>query len=197
MGLNLDEKKALVAEVGATVATAQAMVLAEYRSLEVGEITKLRAKARGAGVYLRVLKNTLARRAVAETPFAGLAQHMKGPLVYGMSPDPWLLPRSCMCLPRPMRSRHYGRGHANQVMSAKEVASLAGLPSRQSRWPNSSGPCRRRSPSSCKRSTKSRASLFAWWRRSGDQKGSPADCLTLNQSAGARPNAYRRASPLK
>jgi hypothetical protein len=39
--------------------------------------------------------------------------------------------------------------------------------------------------------------LFAWWRRSGDQKGSPADCLTLNQSAGARPNAYRRASPLK
>ena len=71
MGLNLDEKKALVAEVGATVATAQAMVLAEYRSLEVGEITKLRAKARGAGVYLRVLKNTLARRAVAETPFAG------------------------------------------------------------------------------------------------------------------------------
>ena len=64
MGLNLEQKKALVAEVSAQVAQSQAIVLAEYRSLEVGEITQLRAKARGAGVYFRVLKNTLARRAV-------------------------------------------------------------------------------------------------------------------------------------
>ena len=88
MGLNLDEKKALVAEVGAKVAQAQAVVLAEYRSLEVTEITQLRAKARGAGVYLRVLRNTLVRRAVAQTPFEALAQHMSGPLMYGISPDP-------------------------------------------------------------------------------------------------------------
>jgi large subunit ribosomal protein L10 len=68
LGLNLEEKKELVAEISAKVAQAQAIVLAEYRSLEVGEITKLRAKARGAGVYFRVLKNTLARRAVTDTP---------------------------------------------------------------------------------------------------------------------------------
>jgi len=88
LGLNLEEKKALIAEVSAKVAQAQTIVLAEYRSLKVGEITLLRAKARGAGIYFRVLKNTLARRAVADTPFAGLAQHMTGPLVYGISPDP-------------------------------------------------------------------------------------------------------------
>ena len=132
MGLNLDEKKALVAEVGATVATAQAMVLAEYRSLEVGEITKLRAKARGAGVYLRVLKNTLARRAVAETPFAGLAQHMKGPLVYGMSPDPVAVAKVLHEFAKANEKFVITAGAMpNQVMSAKEVASLASLPSRQ------------------------------------------------------------------
>lgn len=67
MGLNLDEKKAVVAEISAQVAEAQAIVVAEYRGLEVGDITVLRAKARKDGVYLRVLKNTLARRAVAGT----------------------------------------------------------------------------------------------------------------------------------
>jgi len=88
LGLNVEQKKALVAEIGAKVAQAQAIVLAEYRSLDVAALTQLRAEARGAGVYFRVLKNTLARRAVADTPFAGLAQHMTGPLAYGISPDP-------------------------------------------------------------------------------------------------------------
>jgi large subunit ribosomal protein L10 len=132
LGLNLDQKKALVAEIGATVAQAGAMVLAEYRSLEVSDITKLRAKARQAGVYLRVLKNTLARRAVSDTPFSGLAQHMKGPLVYGISTDPVSAAKVLQefaksndkfvikagCLP-------------NQVMTSKEVATLASMPSRE------------------------------------------------------------------
>ena len=131
MGLNLDEKKALVAEVSATVAKAQAMVLAEYRSLEVGEITALRAKARGAGVYLRVLKNTLARRAVAETPFAGLAQPLTGPLVYGMSPDPVAVAKVLHEFAKAHEKLVITAGAMpNQVMSAKEVASLASLPSR-------------------------------------------------------------------
>ena len=65
MGLNLDEKKAVVAEVSAEVAKAHGIFVAEYRGLEVGRMTELRAKARKSGVYLRVLKNTLARRAVA------------------------------------------------------------------------------------------------------------------------------------
>ena len=88
MGLNLEQKKAVVAEVSAKVAQAQAIVLAEYRGLEVGDMTELRAKARQSGVYFRVLKNTLARRAVADTPFAGLAEQMFGPLAYGISTDP-------------------------------------------------------------------------------------------------------------
>ena len=65
-----------------------AIVLAEYRGLGVGSMTELRRKARGSGVYLRVLKNTLARRAVRDTPFAKLADVMVGQLVYGISSDP-------------------------------------------------------------------------------------------------------------
>ena len=65
MSLNLEGKKEVVAEVAARLANAQSVVLAEYRGLEVGDMTQLRAKARASGVYLRVLKNTLARRAVA------------------------------------------------------------------------------------------------------------------------------------
>src|SRR6266852_2815164 len=78
----------MVAEVSAQLAKAKTVVVAEYRGLEVGRMTELRAKARKSGVCLRVLKNTLARRAVEGTPFAGLSPHMKGPLVYGISPDP-------------------------------------------------------------------------------------------------------------
>ena len=87
MGLNLDEKKAVVAEVSAEVAKAQAIVVAEYRGLEVGAITALRKQARESGVYLRVLKNTLARRAVAGTSFETVADQMTGPLIYGFSVD--------------------------------------------------------------------------------------------------------------
>ncbi len=87
MSLNLTEKKAVVAEVGAQVAQAQAIVLAEYRGIGVADMTVLRAEARKAGVYLRVLKNTLVRRAVDGTPFAALADEMVGPLVFGISAD--------------------------------------------------------------------------------------------------------------
>ena len=88
MGLNLNDKKAVVAEVSAQVANAQTIAIAEYRGIEVGDLTVLRRKARESGVYLRVLKNTLVRRAVAGTPFAGLADHMVGPLIYSVSADP-------------------------------------------------------------------------------------------------------------
>jgi len=88
LALNLQEKQAVVAEVSAQVAQAQTIVLAEYRGIEVGDITKLRANARKSGVYIRVLKNTLARRAVQGTQFEALAEKMVGPLVYGISADP-------------------------------------------------------------------------------------------------------------
>lgn len=88
MGLNLDDKKAVVAEVSAQVANAQTIAVAEYHGIAVGNLTALRAKARESGVYLRVLKNTLVRRAIAGTPFEGLADQLTGPLIYGMSADP-------------------------------------------------------------------------------------------------------------
>ena len=87
MGLNLQEKQAVVSEVSAQVAQAQTIVLAEYRGIEVGDITKLRANARNSGVYFRVVKNTLARRAVQGTQFEALAEKMVGPLVYSISAD--------------------------------------------------------------------------------------------------------------
>ncbi len=88
MSLNLTEKKAVVAEVSEQIAKAQAIVLAEYRGMGVADMTVLRAEARKSGVYLRVLKNTLVRRAVEGTAFSGLANDMVGPLVFGISADP-------------------------------------------------------------------------------------------------------------
>src|SRR5207237_8674248 len=88
LSLNLEGKKEVVAEISERLAKAQSVVLAEYRGLPVGQITVLRSQARASGVYLRVLKNTLARRAVQGTPFEKLADHMVGPLAYGISDDP-------------------------------------------------------------------------------------------------------------
>lgn len=87
MGLNLEDKKAVVAEVAEQLAKAQTVVAAEYRGIEVGALTKLRAQAREQGVYLRVVKNTLVRRAAADTQFAGLSDQLTGPLIYSISTD--------------------------------------------------------------------------------------------------------------
>ena len=88
MPLNVEDKKAIVADVGAQLAAAQTVVLAEYSGIPVEQLTKLRASARDQGVYLRVLKNTLARRATQGTQFEPLADSMVGPLIYGISADP-------------------------------------------------------------------------------------------------------------
>ena len=131
MGLSMEEKQAVVREVAAQVAAAQAIVLAEYRGLEVGSMTELRRKARRSGVYLRVLKNTLARRAVKDTPFAQLADVMVGPLVYGISSDP-VAPAKVMNEFAKGNEKFVIRAGAmpNAVISAKEVAALASMPSR-------------------------------------------------------------------
>ena len=132
MGLNLEQKKAVVAEVGANVATAKTIVLAEYRGLGVGDMTKLRAKARQSGVYFRVLRNTLARRAVAGTPFAGLADRMTGPLAYGISTDP-VAAAKVMHEYAKTNDKFVIRGGAmaNVVMEPAQVAALATMPSRE------------------------------------------------------------------
>ena len=131
MSLNLDSKKEVVAEVSARLADAQAIVLAEYRGLPVGKITQLRARARASGVYLRVLKNTLARRAVQGTPFEKLADQMVGPLAYGISDDPVAAAKVLHAYAKE-NDKLVIKGGAmpNLVMSAKEVGNLAMLPSR-------------------------------------------------------------------
>jgi large subunit ribosomal protein L10 len=85
--LNRENKQAMVAEITSRLAHTKTMVLAEYRGMTVEELTQLRVAARAEQVYLRVLKNTLMRRAVADTAFAALAERMVGPLIYGMSDD--------------------------------------------------------------------------------------------------------------
>ena len=85
MGLKLDDKKALVAEVNAVATTAQSAVAAHYRGLSVSQMTSLRARARKQGVYMRVVKNTLARKAVEGTEFACLRDSLKGPMVLAFS----------------------------------------------------------------------------------------------------------------
>jgi large subunit ribosomal protein L10 len=87
MALNLEDKKAMVAEVAEVAAAAQSVVAAEYRGLTVGQMTELRAKARVQGVYMRVVKNTLARRALAGTTFEQVGPKLKGPLVLAFSKD--------------------------------------------------------------------------------------------------------------
>src|ERR1700693_1959080 len=87
MALNLEDKKALVAEVAEVAAKAQSVVAAEYRGLSVGQMTELRAKARKSGVYMRVVKNTLARKALVGTSFESMGPKLKGPLVLAFSKD--------------------------------------------------------------------------------------------------------------
>ena len=87
MSLNRSEKQAVVDEVTGLAAKAQTLVMAEYRGITVADMTKLRTAARGAGVSLSVLKNTLARRAVAGSQFEVVSNQMSGPLIYGFSVD--------------------------------------------------------------------------------------------------------------
>ena len=131
MSLNLEQKQAVVAEVAKQVAGAQAIIMVENKGMAVADMTKLRAKARAAGVYFRVVKNTLVRRAVEKTPFASLAESMVGPLAYGIGPDPVAVAKVL---------NDFAKGHEKfviaggalpgKMMSAKQIAALAALPSR-------------------------------------------------------------------
>ena len=87
MSLNRSEKEAVIHEVTGIAAQAQTLVMAEYRGITVADMIKLRSDARSKGVTLSVLKNTLARRAVAGGPFEVVANQMTGPLIYGFSTD--------------------------------------------------------------------------------------------------------------
>ena len=107
MALNLAEKKALVADVNAVAASSLAAVVAEYRGLTVAEMTELRTEARNAGVYMKVVKNSLARRAVEGTPFECIKPSLSGPLLLAFSrEDPGSAARVI---------KGFSRGHAHLV----------------------------------------------------------------------------------
>jgi len=132
VGLNLNDKKAVVAEVSAQVANAQTIVIAEYHGVAVGQLTVLRKKARESGVYLRVLKNTLVRRAVADTQFAGLADHMVGPLIYSVSTDPVAAAKVLNDFAKTNDKLVLKAGsYAGKVLDKAGVQALASVPSRE------------------------------------------------------------------
>ena len=132
MGLNLNDKKAVVTEVAEQVANAQTIAIAEYRGIEVGHLTVLRKKARESGVYLRVLKNTLVRRAVAGTPFASLADHMVGPLIYSVSADPVAAAKVLNDFAKTNDKLVLKAGsYAGKVLDKAGVQALASIPGRE------------------------------------------------------------------
>jgi large subunit ribosomal protein L10 len=132
LSLNLEQKKAVVAEVNKQIAGAQAVVLAENRGIGVSEMTALRVQARKSGVYLRVLKNTLVRRAVDGTAFSDLANEMVGPIVYGISTDPVAVAKVLNEFAKSNDKFVIKSGAMpNKVMSASNIAALASLPSRE------------------------------------------------------------------
>jgi len=132
LGLSLEQKQATVSEVQARLAGAQAVIVAEYRGLNVERVTQLRVKARKSGLYLRVLKNTLARRAVKGTPFEKLTESMTGPLMYGIASDPVA---GAKVLSEFAKDNELfvirGGAMPGSVMSAKDIKALALLPSRE------------------------------------------------------------------
>ncbi|MBZ0107014.1 MAG: 50S ribosomal protein L10 [Sulfuricella denitrificans] len=131
MSLNLDDKKAVVAEVAEQIAKAQTVVLAEYSGIEVPNLTVLRSKAREAGVYLRVVKNTLVRRAVADTQFAPLAEQMTGPLIYSISADPVAAAKVLNDFAKSNDKLVLKAGsYAGKVLDKAGVQALASIPSR-------------------------------------------------------------------
>ena len=132
MSLNLEEKKEVVAEIAERLTKAQAVVLAEYRGLAVEQITVLRSQARASNVYLRVLKNSLARRAVQGTPFEKLSDQMVGPLAYGISDDPVAAAKVLHAYAKG-NDKLVIKGGAmpGYVMTAKEVGNLATMPGRE------------------------------------------------------------------
>ncbi len=132
MSLNLSEKQAVVKEISAEVAKASVIVVAEYRGLEVGKITLLRKQARETGVYLRVLKNSLARRAVEGTAFAMLADKLVGPLIYGISTDPVAAAKVLNGFAKDNDKLVIKAGAmANYLMDVNGVKTLATMPSRE------------------------------------------------------------------
>jgi large subunit ribosomal protein L10 len=132
LSLNRNEKAAVITDVAAQVARSQTLALAEYRGLTVEHLNNLRRQARDKGVYLHVLKNTLARRAVAGTPFEVASESMVGPLIYGFSEDAVAAAKVLSDFAKGNDKLIVkGGAYAGRVLSADGVKSLAAIPSKE------------------------------------------------------------------
>jgi large subunit ribosomal protein L10 len=133
MPMNLEDKKALVAEVNAVAAKALSVVGAENRGLTVAQMTELRAKARAQGVFMRVVKNTLARKAVAGTPYECISPALKGPLVLAFSKDD---PGAAARVVKAFTKDHEKLvatliSLGGQLLGPKDIERVASLPTRE------------------------------------------------------------------
>ena len=132
MSLNRNEKAAVISDVSAQAARSQTLALAEYRGLTVDHLNKLRVEARAKGVYLHVLKNTLARRAVAGTPFEVAQGAMVGPLIYGFSEDAVAAAKVIADFAKTNDKLVVkGGAYAGKALDASGVKALAAIPSRE------------------------------------------------------------------
>ena len=132
MSLNKSEKQTVVTDVAAQAARSQTLALAEYRGLTVAHLDVLRKQAREKGVYLHVLKNTLARRAVAGTPFEVASESMVGPLIYGFSEDAVAAAKVLSDFAKGNDKLIVkGGASAGRALNADGVKSLASIPSKE------------------------------------------------------------------
>ncbi len=132
MSLNRNEKATVVTDVAAQVARSQTLALAEYRGMTVEHLNVLRKTAREKGVYLHVLKNSLARRAVAGTPFEVASASMVGPLIYGFSQDAVAAAKVISDFAKTNDKLIVKAGaHAGKALDAQGVQSLASIPSKE------------------------------------------------------------------
>ena len=132
MSLNRNEKAAVVTDVAAQVARSQTLALAEYRGMTVDHMNALRKQARERGVYLHVLKNSLAQRAVAGTPFEVAAASMVGPLIYGFSKDAVAAAKVMSDFAKTNDKLIVKAGaHAGKALDAAGVKALADIPSKE------------------------------------------------------------------
>ena len=131
MSLNRKEKAVVIDEVAGEIANAQSVVIAEYRGLDVASVTVLRKQARESGVYLRVLKNTLVRRAIADTSFDGLSDQLVGPLMYAVSEDPVAAAKTMADFAKTNPNLVIkGGAMPNSLLDEAGVKALASMPSR-------------------------------------------------------------------
>lgn len=132
VSLNRNEKAAVIEEVSGQLADAQSIVVAEYRGIDVGSITVLRKTAREQDVYLRVLKNTLVRRSVTDTPFDGISEQLTGPLLYAISKDPVAAAKVLSDFAKTNDKIVLKAGALpGSVLDAEGVKALAKMPSRE------------------------------------------------------------------